>query len=77
MASDGATVMLQCKAGLPVKQKLMFPNITAWHCLNHRLELGAVDAVRYRNETNHSTAFTYKPQLEQQVMRDKILDKLA
>jgi len=49
MASDGATVMLQCKAGLPVKQKLMFPNITAWHCLNHRLELGAVDAVRYRN----------------------------
>ena len=51
MASDGATVMLQCKAGLPVKQKLMFPNITAWHCLNHRLELGAVDAVRSRNET--------------------------
>jgi len=43
-ASDGASVMTGKRSGVATRLMSKFPNIIAWHCLSHRLELAVGDA---------------------------------
>jgi len=55
--ADGASVMLGSKSGVAVRLKVKFPQIVAWHCFNHRLELCVADAVKCCTEINHFKSF--------------------
>jgi hypothetical protein len=57
LGADGASVMLGKKAGVATKLQLRYPRITAWHCLNHRLELSVGDAIKSCSEVNHFKSF--------------------
>ena len=59
-ASDGASVMLGQKAGVYTLLKKQFPKFIGWHCLNHRLELSAHDAVKACVQVNHFKIFMDK-----------------
>ncbi|KAF5281765.1 hypothetical protein FQR65_LT14560 [Abscondita terminalis] len=60
VTSDGASVMLGCRAGVAVLLKAQFPNIIIWWCLNHRLELSVGDAVKAVASINRMTSFLDK-----------------
>ena len=46
---DGASVMFGVKSGVGKKLKDQFPALVLWHCMNHRLELAVLDAVKSIN----------------------------
>ena len=56
-ASDGASVMTGKKSGVAAQLMQKFPNLIAWHCLNHRLELAVGDAVDETQGTSHFQSF--------------------
>lgn len=43
--SDGASVMLGSKSGVPAKMVCLIPNVLIWCCINHCLELSVGDAI--------------------------------
>ena len=56
-ASDGASVMTGKKSGVAAQLMQKFPNLIAWQCLNHRLELAVGDAVDETQGTSHFQSF--------------------
>lgn len=50
---DGASVMLGCKNGVKSRLLAIFPNITIWHGLAHRLELAVGDIMKEMGAINH------------------------
>ena len=55
--SDGASLMLGTKSGVGKLLKDKFPDIILWHCLNHRLELVAGNALKIISVTNDFQSF--------------------
>ncbi|KAJ8252839.1 hypothetical protein GJAV_G00206160 [Gymnothorax javanicus] len=55
--SDGASVMLGAKSGVVKLLQDDFPGIVLWHCLNHRLELAADQALDVTGGTKDFQAF--------------------
>lgn len=60
LGTDGASVMLGKRGGLCVQLKEKYPNLIAWHCFNHRLELAVHDATKACTEINHFKLFMDK-----------------
>ncbi|KAK0133589.1 E3 SUMO-protein ligase KIAA1586 [Merluccius polli] len=58
--SDGASVMLGKNSGVATRLTTRFPNLFTWHCMNHRLELAASDAVDEVQAVNHFKVFLEK-----------------
>uniref|UniRef100_H3AMQ0 DUF4371 domain-containing protein n=1 Tax=Latimeria chalumnae TaxID=7897 RepID=H3AMQ0_LATCH len=53
VACDGASVMFGCNTGVVKRLQDMFPNIIAWHCSAHHLELAVSDVMKDVEATNH------------------------
>lgn len=60
LGTDGASVMLGKRGGLCVQLKEKYPNLIAWHCFNHRLELAVHGATKACTEINHFKLFMEK-----------------
>ena len=57
LATDGASVMLGKKAGVAKLLTDKYPNMIAWHCIAHRLELGVHDTIKEVSGTNNFKIF--------------------
>jgi hypothetical protein len=60
LATDGASVMLGKKAGVDKLLTDKYPNMIAWHCIAHRLELGVHDIIQEVSGTNNFKTFLHK-----------------
>ena len=50
IATDGASVIVGCRAGVDQEMKALFPSLLSTHCIAHRLALscgGAADQIPY------------------------------
>ena len=55
--SDGASNLTGSKTGVATRLKSVYPNLTTWHCLSHRLELAVGDSVVDVRGVNHFKIF--------------------
>ena len=62
LGCDGASVMLGCRGGVARKfaELIERPNLPAFHCVAHRLELTIHDAIKSVTEINHFSIFLDK-----------------
>lgn len=60
LATDGASVMLGKKAGVAKLLTDKYPNLIAWHCIAHRLELAVNDTIKEVSGTNNFKSFIDK-----------------